>query len=92
MASLVQYSNVMAPSWRGGPREVDAGLDPLLLGEVLLVAYISWRAQISLQEQRAAEGGSRVPDCPLNHDLHTCTQSTTRYTFLLPVRHVLSYS
>ena len=53
---------------------------------------ISWRAKkIRVQEQSAIEGGSRVPDCPLNHVssyihvhlLHASVTSTSRALILV---------
>ena len=48
---------------------------------------ISWRAHLKAQERSAIEGGSRVPDCPLNHE---CSYMCIPYTFpvLLIVCHV----
>ena len=66
---------------RGGHRDVDAGQGALLLGKVLLVAYLMESSNYRAQEQRAIEGDSRVPDCPRNQ---ICTfirhvQSTRYY-------------
>ena len=48
-----------------GHGDVDAGQGTLLLGIVRLGAYLMESSK-RVQEQSAAGGGSRVPDCPLN--------------------------
>ena len=53
--------------YRGGRRDVEAGEDTLLLGKVLLVACRKEAHNDRVRDQSATEGGSRVPDCPLNH-------------------------
>ena len=49
-----------------GHRDIDAGEGTLLLGKVLLTAYLM-ESSIRVQEQSATEGDGLVPDCLLNY-------------------------
>ena len=54
---------------RGGHRDVDAGQGTVLLGKVLLVAYLMEHSirVVPYVNMVISRGDRLVPDCPLNH-------------------------